>query len=724
MHAEAVDRTWALEISVRMIVELKFNRTHDRHSCRLPALFYLLAVVSIPSPAPAETLYVSTEGRASWSGRLPSPNAQQSDGPLPSLEAARDAVRALLRGNGVGPITVVIRKGEYHLSEPFILTPDDSGTPGRPVIYSAYAGERPVICGGRRIEGWTQTKRTFQLPEGARDRTVWTTSIPEVREGKWYFRQLFIDGVRAQRARTPNFGYYRADGRIPDGKPLKLKYRGSEIRKEWADHGAELVEIEAWTAFRRPILSVDEETRVATLPGSAGRFGREADARYYVENVPEALDESGEWYLDRETGTLSYMPLSTDNVPKAALIAPVLRKLVRLQGRPEEGKFIRNVTFRGLSFCHTDWELGPEGYSDGQGAVRVGAVFEAEGAEDCAIEGCTFSHLGDYAVWFGRGSKRNRIAANDIFDIGAGGIKIGETVQRPNESEQNAGHEVADNHIHNLGNVNSPAHAVWIGQSSNNIVAHNDIHDLFYTAISAGWTWGYGPNQSKGNRIEYNHIHNLGKAVQSDMGAIYTLGVQPGTVIRNNLIHDIEAFTYGGWGIYPDEGSSEMLIENNVVYRCSHAGFHQHYGRENRVRNNIFALNRDYQLMRTRAEKHVSFFFENNIVYFDQGRLLGTNWRDPGFKMDRNIYWDVRGPDIRFSGVSFGEWKESGQDSDSLIADPMFVDAGRFNFNLKPGSPALKLGFKPIDLSTVGPRVPPGTPPSLSTEPRTRSMTQ
>ena len=172
-----------------------------------------------------------------------------------------------------------------------------------------------------------------------------------------------------------------------------------------------------------------------------------------------------------------------------------------------------------------------------------------------------------------------------------------------------------------------------------------------------GWTWGYGPNQSKGNVIEYNHIHDIGKEMLSDMGGIYTLGIQPGTRIRNNLIHDISSFTYGGWGIYPDEGSSEMLIENNIVYDCKSAGFHQHYGRENVIRNNIWAFNRENQLMRTRAEPHISFTFERNIVYFDQGRLLGSNWsgdqvRDEGQRLlryPRNEY-SVRRAIVRANG--------------------------------------------------------------------------
>jgi parallel beta-helix repeat protein len=231
---------------------------------------------------------------------------------------------------------------------------------------------------------------------------------------------------------------------------------------------------------------------------------------------------------------------------------------------------------------------------------------------------------------------------------------------------------------------------------------------LFYTAISVGWTWGYGPNQSKGNVIEYNRIHDIGKDMLSDMGGIYTLGVQPGTRIRNNLIYNISSFTYGGWGIYPDEGSSDMLIENNIVYNCKSAGFHQHYGRENIVRNNIWAFNRENQLMRTRAEAHLSFTFEKNIVYFDEGRLLGSNWSGDRYVMKNNIYFDTRGKDIRFAGQSFREWKAAGKDSGSIIADPDFVNASNFNFLLRPDSPALKLGFQQIDMSSVGPRVPAG----------------
>ena len=190
------------------------------------------------------------------------------------------------------------------------------------------------------------------------------------------------------------------------------------------------------------------------------------------------------------------------------------------------------------------------------------------------------------------------------------------------------------------------------------------------------------------------------------MGAVYTLGIQKGTIIRNNLIHDVNAFTYGGWGLYTDEGSSDIMLENNVVYRCKSAGFHQHYGRENVVRNNIFAFNQEHQLMRSREEDHLSFTFEHNIVYFDSGDLLGSNWTNDQFRLDHNVYFDNRPearPDtLRFAGATLAEWRARGHDTHSLVADPLLFNPRAYNFRLNPNSPALKLGFTPIDLTRVG----------------------
>ncbi|MBN2307812.1 MAG: right-handed parallel beta-helix repeat-containing protein, partial [Candidatus Hydrogenedentes bacterium] len=190
----------------------------------------------------------------------------------------------------------------------------------------------------------------------------------------------------------------------------------------------------------------------------------------------------------------------------------------------------------------------------------------------------------------------------------------------------------------------------------------------------------------------------------SDMGGIYTLGVSPGTVIRNNVFHDVlsNPRVSGGWGIYFDEGSTDILAENNLVYNTLTGTLHQHYGRENRVQNNIFAYSHRGQLIRSRQEDHISFFFERNIVYFNNGLLLGSNWGNDNFKLDHNCYWDSSGERVDFAGQSFEEWQARGHDVHSIVADPGFADPEHGDFRLAADSPALQVGFKPFDTSTAG----------------------
>jgi len=182
------------------------------------------------------------------------------------------------------------------------------------------------------------------------------------------------------------------------------------------------------------------------------------------------------------------------------------------------------------------------------------------------------------------------------------------------------------------------------------------------------------------------------------MGGIYTLGMQPGTRIINNLWHDIAGLRYGGWGIYFDEGSSSILAASNIVYNTTHGGFHQHYGATNRVWNNVFAFARDHQLQRTRHEEHISFSFRTNIVVIDQGVFLGGNWHghmDTG----QNLFYDLRaggGTNKTFAGQTLKDWQAMGNETNSIFADPMFRDLKNRDFNLDPKSPARALGFQPI----------------------------
>ncbi|HLY09172.1 MAG TPA: right-handed parallel beta-helix repeat-containing protein [Planctomycetota bacterium] len=579
--------------------------------------------------------------------------------------------RDLVRGKKA---TVILQGGTYVLPEPLVFKAEDSET-----TYQAASGATVVLSGGRRVGGWTKS-------DGGR----WTATVPDGLR----FNQLWIDGKRRTRARTPNAGeFYRVDGSLTEDKPTRLKFKEGEIKPDWATRGdVEIIALQKWAEIRMPIVSVDAASRTATLSGECHKWIIEDHARYWVENAPDLLDAPGEWYLDKKTGVLTYQPLEGEDPGTAVAIAPALQQIVRIEGA-------KRLRFDGITFSHADWSMGPKGYADGQAAVDYPGAVWAQGAVDCSFENCVVSHVGGYGIDLSRGCKNNRIVRCEVTDIGAGGIRIGETALRKDEADQTRGNVVTDSHVHDIGLVFPAGVAVWVGHSAKNLLAHNHIHDTYYSAFSIGWSWGYGPSGAQDNLIEQNLVHDIGRSMLADMGGVYTLGTCTGTVIRNNVFHDIWSSTYGGWAIYFDEGSTGVLAENNVAYRCKSNGFHQHYGKENTLRNNVFALNQEAQIARTRKEDHFTLLFDRNIVYWTEGKLLSGNWDGKQFRWQRNLFWNPNGT----TGLP-ETWKDQGLDQESVIADPLFVAPEKGDFTLRPNSPALKMGFQPIDVSTVGPR--------------------
>ncbi len=667
-------------------------------------------------PRPKGTVFfVSPRGNDAWSGKIAEPNRAGTDGPFATLAHARDAIRELKAGKPLRkPVTVYLRGGVYRLAGTLVFLPEDSGTPKYPITYAAFPGEKPIVSGGREINGWkgaatdTSAPQTADGGEGPNAVRLYTIQIPGVKEGEWYFHQLFANGHRRQRARSPNTGFYHADGIFEAGNPTRFKFHAGDIHPQWAAQGdVEVIGLEKWAEFRMFIRGVDAATNTATLSAARQPWGDDKDARYWVENAPDALDSPGEWYLDRRTGTLSYLPLPGEDVTREQFIAPALTQLIRMDGKERSQDYVHDIVLRGLTFAYTDWSLPANGYVDTQAAYNLDAAVDLRRARDCRIEQSTFTHLGQYAVHIWKGSHSNQVTGNEMTDLGAGGVKVGGWFMPEKPELATSDTLVADNYIHDIGIVFPAAVGVWIGQSNNNTVAHNEVADTFYTAISLGWTWGYGPTAAHDNRIEFNNLYNIGRGLLSDMGCIYSLGVQPGTVERNNICHDVTRYAYGGWGIYLDEGSSHITVENNLVYRAEDGGLHQHYGLENVIRNNIFALGRTAQIQRTRKEPHLSFTFEHNIIYWAEGKLLQGHWDDDEFRMDNNLYWRVPtpgAPPLLFGKDTLEEWQKRGQDAHSIVADPLFVDPAHGNFTLKPDSPAAKIGFVPIDLSQVGRR--------------------
>jgi hypothetical protein len=678
----------------------------------LSTAFLTVIAAAVAAPAPL-TLYVATNGNDLWSGRLVTPNKARTDGPLSSLAAARDRIRGERIGNQ--PVQVLVRGGTYCLPTPFVLEPQDSGTAGTPVVYAAFQREKPVFSGGRAIAGFRQTGN------------LWETTIPEVKAGQWYFRQLFVNGQRRQRARSPNSGYYRIANLIPgppvpNAKPVardKFGFAPGDLQPWERLNDVNLVLLHSWENSIHPLKSVDTVSNIVEFAAPMKEWWGlgywEDHQRYFVENARELLDTPGEWYLNRETGVLTYWPMPGERLDSTQVVAPVLTEFVRFAGNAEKAEFVRHVTLRGLTFHYGDWVLDAKGNSSTQAAVEVPATITADGALNCAIESCEVAHAGTYGIWFRRGCKDCRIQRNRLFDLGAGGIRVGEDRAAMVDAAETSRTLVDNNHIFNGGRVYPGCVGIWVAQSSGNRISHNDVHDLYYTGISVGWNWGLEPNRTSNNVIEFNHVHNLGQGMLSDAGLIYCLGVSPGSVIRNNVFHDLWPYSAPalGWGIYLDAQCGNYLVESNLVYNTLSGGLmFNNGGHEHVIRNNIFALSAN-QALWPYFEKRPNTF-RRNLLYLTQGQLMVPDFGESSLNerlaakespgdWDDNLYWHTAGLDaLRFFRRTFGEWQAAGLDQHSRIADPQFVDAAGHDFRLKPSSPAFDLGFRNFDVSMAG----------------------
>jgi hypothetical protein len=664
---------------------------------RLPLL--LLAAV-LPLAVQALELHVSPKGDDQASGGI--------DAPLASLDGARRVVRDLPRPL-TEPVRVVFAAGTYRVTDSVDFDEMDSGEEGKPITYEAGAGAEVIISGGMELP-------PFSPGQDGR----WTLAIPA---GTETFEQLWVSDRRAIRARTSRPGTrfiksVESEGPIPGALPVPgfteqvIRVDPKELscfRKLIPDEAQDAVATfyHKWDSTRSRVESVDIPKGTLKVRGPAQKANTSFDylTGMVIENVPSLLDEPGEWFLSRE-GQLTYLPRVGESMDASRGTYPVAEKLVTIKGKPHAK--VAHLAFRGIRFRHAKGIPSVATSIPNQAVVRtVDGVITLEHASQIAFTGCELSHVGSYGFSLRKGCRQVAIEKCLITDLGAGGVKVGSLNEEENPDNHASHNRIHNNIIRDGGLIFPCAVGVWIGSSSDNEVTHNEISDFYYTGVSVGWIWGYKPSNAKRNKVEWNHIHHLGKGLLSDMGGVYTLGLSEGTTISHNLIHDVMCFMYGGWGIYADEGTTGISIEGNVIHDTTDGGFHQNYGKENNLRNNVFGFAEEHQLKRTRDEAHRSFTFEKNIIVFDRGELIGmTKWTGAGanFLNKENIYWDYSGRPVSFTynKLSLADWKKLGHDIGSRIADPLFVDPTKRDFRLKPGSPALAMGIKSINVSEMG----------------------
>ncbi len=684
----------------------------------------LLSIVFITSLLRGGEFYVAPDGNDSNPGTKAAPFA--------SLTGARNAVRAAKKIRSEEPWTVHFAEGIYTVSDPVVFEPQDSGTEQDPIVYQGVSG-KSVISGGQPITGWKK----------ADGENYWYANLPKSNGVPVYFEQLFVNGRRAIRARYPNQGFLHPK-QILEEFSMNPKTRKNVYpvtpQKIIAQTGdldllkkipqkelrfAHFVIHHNWDSTRRIILGYDAKTESLQMKGAPQKAWNpwRLTSLYYIENVRTAFDQPGEWFYDGCAEKVFYRPLSGESLDNTSFQIPRPGLVQHLKIIGTSDKKVSNISFKGLTFAFTDSprrldvmkntaldpsvtgpldQPGPSQFEPAQAASFTEAVVLIDQAESISLTKCQIRNIGEYGIHIKTGS--HCCVTDCLFtDLGAGAVRLG--------GGSEAKFNIIDNCIMKQGGRFHPsATGVWIGNNVDDCqITHNDISDFFYTGISVGWNWGYNGNCLR-NSIEFNKIHKIGQGALADMGGVYTLGTLTGTRVCNNVIFDIKSYGYGGWGLYTDEGSEGVLMENNLVYDTTDGSYHQHYGKNNIIRNNIFVRSAPNpqsggkrQIAITRIENHLSIVFERNIIYWDGGPAVGGNFNKAKTLTQNNIWWDTTGtPD--FGKMTYTQWQESGKDPGGSVLDPKFVNPSQNDFRFKKNSPIHKTGFKIFDYSKAGSR--------------------
>ncbi len=510
--------------------------------------------------------YVAPDGNDSWSGSLPSPTADGSDGPFATFERAQEAVRLLKQqvysekkpppekrfigsphrfGEGKD-ILVLIRGGYYSMEKPLQFDPDDGGERVETdfptgafefrklkdyfVTYAAYPGETPIISGGNRITSWLEEKGK------------WVADVQGM-----HVKQVVANGKLQTLARTPNEGYF-TPAEMPESV-TEFKFRKGDL-KQWPNmENNRIIMLLRWHRGVNSIARLDMDNRVAHLaepqPGMVV-----VPPRYYVENVEALLDAPGEWFFHADTGKLSYIPDGGITDPNEAnIVTPILSQLVVVQGKTERP--VRNLRFYGLTF-----EVTTSDHS---------AISFAY-ATNCEFVDSEIRSVANVALQLGKGCYLNRILNNTIQGANRGGIHISGD-PHPDWVDLVHGNIVSYNYISDCG-----GNSIHVSNTRDTIISHNEITNTRgRVPLQVGGWSNVEVAIEGGYRVEYNHIHHV-QVDSDDSGAITTAGLTTNSILRGNLIHDVSpGFFNDNVALWFDNMSSGWKAVENIYYNLKQA---------------------------------------------------------------------------------------------------------------------------------------------------------
>ena len=613
--------------------------------------------------------------------------------------------------------TVYLKGGTYRFDAPLVFDGVKKN-----ITVTSLPGETAVITNACPVAEWTECTvngvRAFSAPA----------------KGK-RISALFSENGKLEVARLPESGYYSIDR--PDlsdtkGEGNDLASNGfyaDDLKKAPSNLCDVTVEIlHQWVSEVEKPVSFDESTGLFKLARYSGR-PMEAGDRYFLQNVLESLDKPGEWCFDSAADKIYYIPFEGESAESLVLYASAEALLMDIENSS-------GITFENIRFADTGWEYANDKYlnmnihtrlrdhevSSVQAAVDVRGAIDVVHSDNIHFKNCDFENIGVHAIRFFTGAKSCSADSCYFGNIGASAVYIGGSFLF-GESASNSRDDLAENitvkncEIEKYGRQFFGACGIVLTYCDGAELANNEIHDGNYTGISTGFTWLFFDNPTGNIAIKDNLIYNI--STLSDLGGIYMLGVQQGTVVSGNVVHDCACYDgeggYAGNGIYLDSGCEFMTVENNLVFNCSTSCFNTTLSKNNIIRNNIFALS-GQSVACLGAEEFLPFTglnnaYINNILLTDNKVLSVEQINHTGhFGGSGNILWDMTyGDELYFTIGSYTDKAivRSSAEARNVLGSAIFVnpgfrDASAFDFSLDENADAVKLGFEPFDYTKAG----------------------